>query len=99
MAAAGRAHAAAAGRARRPRRQRKALVDAGADINVVDPDRHTALILALINGHFDVAGALIESGIDVNMADKVGQTALWAAVDLHTVPASNRPAPREPKTR
>jgi ankyrin repeat protein len=29
------------------------------------------------------------------MEDKVGQTALYAAVDLHTVPSSNRPAPRE----
>src|SRR5690606_7067475 len=32
---------------------------------------------------------------DVNMEDKVGQTALYAAVDLHTAPTSNRPAPRE----
>jgi uncharacterized protein len=71
------------------------LVSAGADINIVDPDQHSALILALINGHFDVAGLLIERGIDVNMEDKVGQTALYAAVDAHTVPASNRPAPRE----
>ena len=73
----------------------RVLLAAGADVNVVDPDRHTALILALVNGHFDVAGALIQGGADVNMEDKVGQTALYAAVDEHTVPASNRPAPRE----
>ena len=73
----------------------KALLDAGADINLVDPDQHTPLILALSNGQFDVAGVLIERGADVNMQDKVGQTALYAAVDGHTVPASNRPAPRE----
>ena len=73
----------------------KVLLDAGADINIVDPDRHTALILALTNGQFDVAGLLIERGADVNMEDKVGQTALYSAVDGHTVPLSNRPAPRE----
>ena len=73
----------------------KALLDAGADPNLVDPDRHTPLIIALMNGHFDVAGLLIQRGADVNMQDKVGQTALYAAVDGHTMPASNRPAPRE----
>src|SRR5687767_3522287 len=73
----------------------RVLLDAGADINIVDPDRHTPLILALSSGHFDVAGLLIERGADVNMEDKVGQTALYAAVDGHTVPASNRPAPKE----
>ena len=73
----------------------KVLLSAGADVNIVDPDLHTALILALVNGHFDVAGALIQAGADVNMEDKVGQTALYAAVNGHTVPASNRPAPRE----
>src|SRR5688572_16370123 len=73
----------------------RVLLDAGADPNIVDPDRHNALVLALINGHVDVAATLIRAGADVNMEDKVGQTALYAAVDLHTVPASNRPAPRE----
>jgi ankyrin repeat protein len=73
----------------------RVLLDAGADINIVDPDRHTPLILALTNGQLDVAALLIERGADVNMEDKVGQTALYAAVDFHTVPASNRPAPRE----
>jgi ankyrin repeat protein len=73
----------------------KALLEAGADPNLVDPDRHTPLIVALMNGHVDVATTLVHAGADVNMPDKVGQTALYAAVDLHTAPASNRPAPRE----
>jgi uncharacterized protein len=73
----------------------KVLVDAKVDIDVVDAESQNAAILALINGHVDVAGYLIDSGIDVNAADKVGRTALLAAVDLHTVPSSNRPAPRE----
>ena len=71
------------------------LAASGADVDTVDPDQHTSLIIALINGHVDVANALIEAGADVNMKDKVGRTALWAAVDLHTPIASSRPAPRE----
>ena len=31
-----------------------------ADINVVDPDRISSLVSALINGHYDVAGFLIQ---------------------------------------
>ena len=71
------------------------LAAAGADLNVVDPEQHTALIIALINGHYDVAGRLIDRGADLNMQDQVGQTALWAAVDAHTMPDSNRPPPTE----
>jgi ankyrin repeat protein len=71
------------------------LIDAKADINVVDPDQQSALVIALINGHYDAAAVLIERGIDVNMPDKVGRTALYAAVDDHTMPSSNRPSPKE----
>jgi len=71
------------------------LAKSGADINEIDPENHTALVLALMNGEFDVAGALIDAGIDINIADNVGRTALLAAVDAHTMPASNRPAPKE----
>jgi ankyrin len=73
----------------------KVLVSAGADPNIVDPDQYSPLVIALINGHFDVAGALIDAGANLDMEDKVGRTALWAAVDAHTIPSSNRPAPRE----
>jgi ankyrin repeat protein len=71
------------------------LAAAGADLNIVDPERHTALLIALTNGHFDVAGRLIDRGADLDMQDEVGQTALWAAVDAHTMPDSNRPPPTE----
>jgi ankyrin repeat protein len=73
----------------------KVLVAAGADVNVVDPDRISALVSALINGHYDVAGFLVQSGVELTLADKTGRTALYAAVDDHTMPSSNRPSPKE----
>jgi ankyrin repeat protein len=64
-----------------------------ADVNAVDQDGISPLVNAIINGHFDVAGALLEKGADPNIADATGRTPLYAAVDMNTVPASNRPAP------
>jgi len=71
------------------------LVEKGADLNAADLEGVSPLLLALINGHYDVAGFLIGKGANVNAADKTGRTALYAAVDFHTMPASNRPAPKE----
>ena len=71
------------------------LSRSGADINIVDPDRHSPLVLALINGHVDVAAALIDAGAIVNMQDKVGRTALWAAVDRTRCRRPTGPPPRE----
>jgi uncharacterized protein len=64
----------------------RALIDAGARLDEVDPDGTTALILAIINSHFDLAAMLIEKGADPNIADKAGMAALYAAVDMHTLP-------------
>jgi ankyrin repeat protein len=52
------------------------------------------MVSAIINGHFDVAGALLDKGADPNIADATGRTPLYAAVDFNTIPASNRPAPK-----
>jgi len=62
-----------------------ALVDAGAELDAVDPDGATALGLAAINGHADVVALLLEKGANPNLADRTGMTPLYAAVDLHTM--------------
>jgi ankyrin repeat protein len=73
----------------------KVLLDAGADKNAVDPDGISAMLLAIINGHYDSADFLLSQGADPNLADKTGRTALYSAVDYHTPPQSNRPAPKD----
>jgi uncharacterized protein len=73
----------------------KVLADAGANLNLADPDGITPMVNAIINGHYDVAGFLLDKGADPNLFDKTGRAALYAAVDAHTMPASNRPSPDE----
>ncbi len=63
----------------------RALAEAGADLNLADPDGTTALELAILNGHFDTAGMLAEKGADPNIADSAGMAALYAAVDMNTL--------------
>ena len=70
------------------------LIEAGADINATTPDGISAVVIALINGHYDVAGALLEAGTDPKLADYTGRTALYAAIDFNTMVKSNRPAPK-----
>ncbi len=71
------------------------LAEAGANLNQADPDGITPIVNAIINGHYDVARFLLDKGADPNLADKTGRAALYAAVDAHTMPASNRPSPNE----
>src|SRR5580658_937886 len=77
----------------------KALLKGHADINLPDPDGETALLLSIINMHFDFASYLIAAGADVNRWDFYGQTPLYAAVDMATLPTGGRPdLPSEDKT-
>lgn len=73
----------------------RTLTDAGADLNATAPDGTTALILAIINAHYDLGAMLVEKGADPNVADSTGMAALYAAVDMHTLGWLNgRPAPK-----
>jgi ankyrin repeat protein len=64
----------------------RVLLDHGAGVNLTDPDGSTALVLAIINYHYDFAAMLLERGADPNIADSVGMGALYAAVDINTLP-------------
>ena len=69
----------------------KTLVDAGADINLPDPDGTTPTLISIVNFHYDIAAYLIEHGADLNSADVRGRTPLFAAVDQKNLDISNRP--------
>jgi ankyrin repeat protein len=73
----------------------RALLDGGADINQRDSDENNALIVAILNTHYDFAQLLIDRGADANLANKDGRTALYTAVEMHDVDWSPRPARKE----
>ncbi|HEY4361347.1 MAG TPA: ankyrin repeat domain-containing protein [Bryobacteraceae bacterium] len=62
------------------------LIERGAQVNAADPDGATALVLAIINYHYDFAALLLDHGADPNLADTTGMAALFAAVDMHSLP-------------
>ena len=67
------------------------LVEAGADLNLADPEGISPLLMAVINTRFDLAGSLIKLGANPNKWDFWGRTPLYAAVDLNTIPRGGRP--------
>lgn len=69
----------------------KALVEAGADVNLPEPDGTTAMLMGIINFHYDIAAYLLEHGGDPNAADIRGRTPLYGAVDQKNLDISNRP--------
>jgi uncharacterized protein len=66
------------------------LLGHGADINLPDPDGRTALLLALLNFHWDFAKFLISKGADVNAWDFWGESPLFVAVDLSSPQRTGR---------
>lgn len=69
-------------RAETARKQLRALIRAGADVNLPDPEGRTALMQCVRGCHLDEVAVLIEAGARVNAGDKDGVTALHEAVTL-----------------
>lgn len=75
----------------------RTLAEAGANLNLTDPEGTSALIIAIINGHWEAASMLVDKGADVNLADIKGMTPLYAAIDMHTLGDTfGRPYPPAP---
>ncbi len=68
-----------------------ALVDAGARIDLADPENISPLLMAVMNMHFDVAAALVRKGANPDKWDLWGRGPLYAAVDVNTIPRGGRP--------
>ena len=72
-----------------------ALLDGGAPINDTSRvDRSTPLLLAAINGQFDVAAKLLERKADPNIASALGMTPLYAVINTQWAPKSRYPQPQ-----
>lgn len=73
----------------------EALVDSGANVNQPSAgDSTTPLLIAAINGHFDVARYLLDRGANPNLASDAGATPLYAVLNVQWAPKSFYPQPR-----
>ena len=61
-----------------------ALLKAGADINLPDPEGVTPLMVAIDNSNFDLASYLLKKGAYPHSWDWYGRTALYVAVDMNS---------------
>jgi ankyrin repeat protein len=73
----------------------EALVESGADVNAVSPaDGTTPIVIAAINGQFDLAKYLLDHGADPNLPSEAGMTPLYAAINVEWAPRMFYPQPR-----
>jgi ankyrin repeat protein len=68
------------------------LLAAGASINTPTPEAVTPLMLALDNGHSEIAKLLLQKGANPNVWDWWGRTALYIAVDRKEAAGGRGPA-------
>ena len=73
-----------------------ALLDRGVDIDMPSAaDNTTPMLMAAINGYFDLVADLLERGADPNLASDAGATPLYAVLNMHWAPKARHPQPLE----
>jgi uncharacterized protein len=72
-----------------------ALLTAGADVNQrCAGDKTTPIIVAAVNGHFDLVSMLLDKGADPNLVSEGGMFPLYAVINVQWQPRSFYPQPR-----
>ena len=72
-----------------------ALVEHGAAVNALSPGDHVSpLLIAAINGQYDIATYLLAHGADPNLASAGGVTPLYAVLNVEWAPRMFYPQPR-----
>ncbi len=59
-----------------------ALIALHANLNEQDADGTTALCVAIMNQHYDLAAMMLEAGADPKVADRTGTDALFGAIEM-----------------
>jgi ankyrin repeat protein len=73
----------------------RALVARGAAVNRRSPgDATTPLLMATLNGHFDMAKYFVEQGADPNLVSQAGAGPLYATLNVQWAPKAAYPQPR-----
>ncbi len=78
-----------------------ALVAAGADVNQVNPgDKSSPMLVATVNGKFDIALYLLQHGGNPNLASTANAAPLYAALNVQWAPHAfyPQPSPAQQKT-
>jgi uncharacterized protein len=68
------------------------MLDAKVDINQLDADSTSPLVIAILNKRYTYAKFLLDRGADPNLADVRGRAALYAAIDMRNQDYSAMPA-------
>ena len=72
----------------------EALLDGGANIDQVSEGDHTSpMLMASINGHYDIVMLLIERGGNPNLASDAGAAPLYAVLNKEWAPMTRTPQP------
>ena len=71
-----------------------ALIDGGVDIDFPSAADGTApMLMAAINGYFDLVAMLLDRGADPNRTSDAGAAPLYAVLNMHWAPKARHPQP------
>src|SRR5437867_6036279 len=57
----------------------------------------TALLAAILNGHYELSAFLLDHGANPNLGDKDNKAALYAAVEMRNLATTDTPGPAADK--